>query len=168
MSHNLCDIFFQKLEHQVDRCLRLCSLIPADTVAWTPPLPRGIPLSQLLAHLGECLAGFAAVLRAAYPAELAHFIDLKRLLAREYPSVQDATGKIGEFRERIREGFGMLRDEDLSRMIPTVFVPAGEALLSLLLTNLEHLASHKYQLFVYLRILGVQVESRDLYYFSGQ
>jgi hypothetical protein len=120
-----------------------------------------------LAHLGECLAGFAAVLHAAHPAELAHFIDLKGLLAAEFSSVQEATGKIGEFRERIREGFGMLRDEDLSRRIPTVFVPAGEALMSLLLINLEHLASHKYQLFIYLRVLGVQVESRDLYHFSG-
>ncbi len=31
------------------------------------------------------------------------------------------------------------------RRIPTVFVPEGEPLLTLLLTNYEHLASHNYQ-----------------------
>jgi len=36
-----------------------------------------------------------------------------------------------------------------------------------MLRNLEHIASHKYQLFVYLRLAGVHVERRDLYHFSG-
>jgi hypothetical protein len=72
------------------------------------------------------------------------------------------------YRDRIREGFQLLGDLDLGRKIPTVFVPEGEPLLSLLLVNCEHLASHKYQLFIYLRLLGVTVASRDLYHFSGQ
>jgi hypothetical protein len=168
MSSGLCDIFLEKLEHQVDRCLRLCSLIPPEKVQWAPALPRGIPLSQLLAHLCECLAGFAAVLHAAHPAELARLIELKGLLVRECASVQDATGRIARFRASIREGFAVLQDEDLTTRIPTVFVKSGEAVMSLLLVNLEHLASHKYQLFLYLRVLGVPVESRDLYHFSGE
>jgi len=55
----------------------------------------------------------------------------------------------------------------LERRVPTVFVPEGEELLSLLLINYEHLASHKYQLFLYLRMMGLEVGSRDLYHFSG-
>lgn len=167
MSSTLCDLFLQKLEHQVDRSVRLCSLIPADKVDAIPDIPRGIPLSQLMTHLCECLAGFTAVLRAARPEELAHFIVLKELLDTPCASVEDAAARIERFMTHIREGFAALSDQDLGRTIPTVFVPGGEAILSLLLVNLEHLASHKYQLFVYLRLLGVIVESRDLYHFSG-
>jgi hypothetical protein len=51
----------------------------------------------------------------------------------------------------IEEGFALLTDADLARQIPTVFVPEGEALLTLLLGNLEHFINHKYQLFAYLK-----------------
>jgi hypothetical protein len=52
-------------------------------------------------------------------------------------------------------------------MIPSVFVPEGESLLTLLLGNLEHLINHKYQLFFYLKLLGLPVTSRDIYHWRG-
>ena len=42
-----------------------------------------------------------------------------------------------------------MHDAALARRIPTVFVPEGEALLTLRLGNLEHFINHKYQLFAY-------------------
>jgi len=51
-------------------------------------------------------------------------------------------------------------------MLPTVFA-AAESLTTLLLGNLEHLINHKYQLFVYLKILGVPVATADLYRWRG-
>lgn len=54
-------------------------------------------------------------------------------------------------------------DKLLARPIPTVFVPSGEAVLTVLLGNLEHLLNHKHQLFFYLKLLGVVVTTRDLY-----
>jgi hypothetical protein len=53
-------------------------------------------------------------------------------------------------------------------LIPSVFVPEGEALLTLLSGNLEHVINHKYQLFSYLRMLGVPLGTRDLYVFRGR
>ena len=49
----------------------------------------------------------------------------------------------------------------------TVFVPEGETLMTLLLGNLEHLLNHKYQVFLYLKLAGVAVGSRDVYRFRG-
>ncbi len=72
------------------------------------------------------------------------------------------------YQEAIREGFHCIADADLERSIPTVFVPAGEPLLTLLLGNLEHLVNHKHQLFMYLQLMGVKVGSADLYHFRGQ
>ena len=50
---------------------------------------------------------------------------------------------------------------------PTVFVRTGETVLTLLLGNLEHLINHKHQLFIYLKLMGAPVETRDLYCFRG-
>jgi len=61
----------------------------------------------------------------------------------------------------------LLSDDDLNRRIPTVFVPEGESLLTLLLGNLEHFINHKHQLFTYLKRMGVPVGSQDLYRFRG-
>ncbi len=52
--------------------------------------------------------------------------------------------------------------------MPTVFVPEGEAILTLLLGNLEHLINHKYQLFLYLKMLDVPVATRDFYRSRGR
>jgi hypothetical protein len=51
-------------------------------------------------------------------------------------------------------------------MLPTVFA-AAESLATLLLGNLEHLINHKYQLFVYLKILSVPVATADIYRWRG-
>ena len=51
--------------------------------------------------------------------------------------------------------------------VPTVFVLAGESILTLLLGNLEHLINHKHQLFTYLKLMGIGVDSGDLYQFRG-
>ena len=75
--------------------------------------------------------------------------------------------RIANYESRIDEGFSHLSDEDLARRIPTVFVRTGETVLTLLLGNLEHLINHKHQLFIYLKLMGVSVETRDLYCFRG-
>jgi hypothetical protein len=116
----------------------------------------------------DCLAGFFAVLYAANPERLSHFLGLKDLHINSASNVASANSLIEQYRDAIHEGFALLGDPDLERKIQTVFVPEGESLMSLLLINYEHLASHKYQLFLYLRMLGHDVGSRDLYHFSGK
>jgi len=76
----------------------------------------------------------------------------------------EACERMREYGSHIQGGFGVLRDAALSRMLPTVFVPAGESVLTLLLGNLEHLVNHKHQLFVYLKWMGVPVGTPDLYH----
>lgn len=64
----------------------------------------------------------------------------------------------------IEEGFAVITDDDLTRQIPTVFVPQGEALFTILTGNLEHYINHKYQLFFYLKMLNIPVATHDLYH----
>ena len=167
MERNLSTIVLTKIEHQIERIDHLVTLIPESRLDWTPSIPNAFSVSVLLGHLMESLSGFCAVLYAASPDRLHHFMELKNLPVNNRIGPGEARARIAVYRDHIREGFAVLQDSDLGRMLPTVFVPEGEAFLTLLLVNSEHLASHKYQLFVYLRLLGVQVASKDLYHFSG-
>jgi DinB superfamily len=167
-SKILPPLILAKLCEQVERTEHLLSHIPASQMDWRPDWPtaepsQGMPLSRLLGHLLSCLAGFCAALYAARSDHLAHFDRLRALPVNHRCSVDEARQRMHDYMGHIEEGFALLSDEDLARPIPTVFVPEGEALLTLLLGNLEHFINHKYQLFSYLKMLGISLSTRDLY-----
>ncbi|HWP44996.1 MAG TPA: DinB family protein, partial [Blastocatellia bacterium] len=130
--------------------------------------PRAMRLGDLLGHLLECAAGFCAALYAASPERLAHFARLRELEVNHFCQIEEARARLRDYRARIREGFEQVSDGDLSRPVPTLFVPEGEPLLAILLGNLEHLINHKHQLFFYLKLLGVEVATADLYRIRGR
>jgi hypothetical protein len=121
-----------------------------------------------LGHLLECLAGFCAALQALKPDELSHFSKLRDLEVNHCCDGQEAKARITQYLTLINEGFEALTDIDLSRKIPTVFVNQGESGLALLLANLEHLINHKHQLFFYLKLIGLEVSTPDLYHLRDQ
>jgi hypothetical protein len=86
----------------------------------------------------------------------------------QHCSPGEARSRIAIYRTHLDEGFALLEDADLRRQVPTVFVKPGEPVLTLLLGNLEHLINHKHQLFMYLKLMGVGVDSRDLYCFRQE
>ena len=142
--------------------------LPEEGLDFVPTIPGSWPTGVLLGHLLECLAGVCAVLLAADPERLRHFEQLRELPVNHQCGKDEARERIGLYRTHIKEGFGLLRDADLSRRLRTIFVSDGEAILALLLCNLEHLINHKHQLFTYLKMMGVGVGSGDLYRFRGE
>ena len=155
-------LFLLKLEEQIDRAEHLLALIPEDKLEWQP-LPNSLRICEVLGHLLECLAGFCATLYALNPDSLAHFARLRGLPVNHCCGVEEAGERIRDYATNIREGFALLSDDDLVRRVPTVFVPEGKAVMTVLLGNLEHFINHKYQLFFYLKLLGVMVGTNDLY-----
>jgi uncharacterized damage-inducible protein DinB len=168
MDHEqpLCASLLLKIQEQIDRTSHLARLLPEDRSNWKPATPNGWPVEMLLGHLLDCLAGFCAVLQAAEPARLAHFSELRRVPVNEASSPRDAVSRLALYRAHIDEGFALLDDQRLAATIATLFVPRGETILTLLLGNLEHLINHKHQLFTYLKQMGVDVSTRDLYRFG--
>jgi len=124
-------------------------------------------IGDLLGHLLECMAGFCAVLYSINRQQLAHFEELRGLAVNHFCGIDEARTRTSEYMSHIEEGFAFLDDADLGKLLPTAFVPEGERVLTLLLGNLEHLINHKYQLFIYLRLLGVPVGTRELYRIRG-
>jgi hypothetical protein len=161
-SNELAGVLLSKLEEQIELADHLITLIPPDKCEYKP-LPDSLRVCDLLGHLLECLAGFCASLYAVEPARLAHFVRLRELKVNHCCGIEEARDRIRDYADHIREGFGLLRDDDLGRRIQTVFAPEGETLMTVLLGNLEHFINHKYQLFFYLKLLGVPVTTRDLY-----
>jgi hypothetical protein len=101
------------------------------------------------------------------PDRLAHFQHLRDLPVNHRCGKAEARERIRSYRTRIDDGFALLSDADLGRHLPTIFVPDGEPALTLMLGNLEHLINHKHQLFTYLKLMGVNLSSEDLYRFRG-
>jgi hypothetical protein len=152
-----------KIREQIDRTVHLIGFVPADRLLWAPPIAGAWSFGELLGHLLDCLAGVCAVLQAAHPEELAHFAELRALPVNFPCRPDEARVRIALYRARIEQGFAVLRDSELGSKLPTVFVPDGETVLTLLLGNLEHLINHKHQLFAYLKMLPVEVGTADLY-----
>jgi hypothetical protein len=165
----ICDALLAKIHEQIDSTGRLIALLPADRLDWTPAAPGAwMPPGVLLGHLLDCMAGFCAVVAAVCemtPERLSGFTGLRELPVNHRCPPDEALRRIAVYRAHIDEGFALLTDADLSQPIPTAFAKQGEPVLTLLLGNLEHLINHKHQLFTYLKLLGVDVTSQDLYQF---
>jgi hypothetical protein len=161
-SNSLASRFLLKLEEQIERTQHLITLIPSDKLEWRPR-PDSLRVCDLLGHLLECLAGFCATLNALNSERLAHFGALREKTVNHCCGIEEASKRINDYELGINQGFALLTDADLAIRVPTVFVVEGEVVLTLLLGNLEHLINHKYQLFSYLKLLGVAVTTRDLY-----
>ncbi len=123
---------------------------------------------MLLGHLLDSAAGFCAVLYAFDPNGLSHFAKLRDLRVNHHCAKEEARQRLRAYRDHIEEGFARLEDGDLVRRMPTAFVREGEPVMTMLLGNLEHFINHKYQLFTYLKLIGVDAASRDLYVFRGR
>lgn len=161
----------EKVMETVERTEHLVSLVPADLSDWRPGQRPGTPTvidcGHLLGHLLDCLAGFCAAFYRAFPEELDDFQQLRSMTVNQACPPDEARAKIKIYAAQIRRGLRCCKDEDLAKRIPTVFVPEGETLLTIVLGNLEHLINHKYQLFFYLKLAGIPVGSRDIYRWRG-
>ncbi len=152
------------MREAIERTEHLISLVPENCLDWHPEgrAENFSDIGHLLGHLLLCLGGFCSVMLRAFPIQLEHLADLQSLEVNHSCPPEEAIARLRSYSAYMEEGFLCCRDVDLTRVIPTIFVPQGEALLSLLLNNLEHLINHKYQRFIYLKLLGIPVDSREI------
>lgn len=163
MEKQLPALILDKLREQVERTLHLLDLVPPDKIEWRPA-ENTLRIGELLGHMLECLAGFCAVLYALNRDELAHFVRLREQPVNHLCGIDEARRRIKEYQLHVEQGFGLLIDLDLGRNVPTVFTPDGEPVMTVMLGNLEHYINHKHQLFFYLKLLGAEVGTPDLYH----
>jgi len=164
----------EKVRETIEQLGHLIALVPPGRLEWRPATegaraaPREpVDVGHLLGHLLTCLAGFCAALHAAFPEQLRELAGLRELQVDHFCGEDETRERIALYARAIEAGFEWCKDEDLGRRVQTVFVSGGETLMTLLLGNLEHTLNHKYQLFFYLRSMGLEVGTADLYRLRG-
>jgi len=161
------------LDHVEGECeliLGLLDRIPGSQQDWRPDWPSvaGRPpfsCRKLAWHLADSFSGFCAAFLRLHPEKLSHFTELRQRLesTRARADVLEARGLLESCRDHLRQAFAITDDDDFVRTVPTFFEPEGKPFLSILLVNLTHVTHHKFQLFIYLKMLGVDVSTPDLF-----
>src|SRR5438552_15153246 len=103
-DHLLCTSLLGKIHEQFERTSHLITLLPADRLDSTPPIPDTWPVGLLLGHLLDCAAGFCAVLAAFEPQRLAHFAKLRELPVNHRCSPSESVIRIAIYRAYDDEG----------------------------------------------------------------
>jgi len=163
----------EKLDEDLALIGELLALVPENSEDWRPDWPTAngkepFTLAQLAAHLVDAAAALGACLQRLRPDQLQHFDRFREDIAlAKNMTCSEAVLYVLECRQLLKKGFALVRDEQLQEAIPTYFRPEGEIWLSVLLSNWKHTNHHAYQLFLYLKLLGVSVSTKELYRFSS-
>src|SRR5258708_10019837 len=135
---------------------QLISLVPKDAIGWRPPI-AGIEdsfmtMGELLYHLVDCVAGCCATVCAATPA-LSNQLGADLIRSTDGGIVSGLRSQIRSYLQCVDQGLKALSDDKLNCRIKTYFHPEGETIAAVLFANLEHLLNHRYQLYIYLKML---------------
>jgi len=141
---------------------KLIGMVPADKLNWRPG-PTFMSVGQVVRHLSDGVgAGLEWVLGGQWPSmeEMAEGMKLENL-----PSCgpQEALDKLEKDKEILRHVLDGMSEEDFANKV--VSVPWGwKGKMELMALHfLEHFTNHKMQLFTYLKLLGLPVNTETLY-----
>ena len=159
----MMDVLAGRLDEDLSLVEELLAMVPEGADDWRPDWPGERPFSvaELAAHLVESAGGLCACFARLHPSQ-----GLRKVEEYGRTPAESLAG-LSAYRRQLQSAGAETRDTDLGRVIPTYFVPAGEPFLAVLLTNWKHFNHHAYQLFIYLKLLGVGVSTRHLYRFRS-
>jgi hypothetical protein len=141
---------------------KLIGLAPEDSLSWRPAEANMMNLGQLLRHLADCPRHLATAARNAFPqpAEFARANEAGLLNA----AAPAEAGRLLEanYAEAVK-AIEALSGDDFQKL--QVAVPWGPPTLMhmALLAMAMHQSNHKMQLFLYVKILGFDVNTMTLY-----
>jgi hypothetical protein len=141
---------------------KLIGMVPADKLDWKPG-PTFMSLGQVVCHLSDGLGGGIEMLLSGKwppPEEMEAGMKLENM-----PScgVQEALGKLEKDKKVLRTALDGISEADFTNRV--VSVPWGwKAKLEIMgISFLGHFNNHKMQLFTYLKLLGLPVNTETLY-----
>jgi len=141
---------------------KMISMVPPDKLTWRPG-PTFMSVGQVLCHLGTGMGEeFGMLLTGKWPsmAEMEQAMKLENM-----PScgIQEALDKLAKDKTTLRTVLDGIPEADFAARI--VSVPWGwEGKLEIMAINfLGHTLHHKMQLFTYLKLLGLPVNTETLY-----
>jgi len=141
----------------------LLRMVPADKLNWKPG-PTFMSLGQLICHLsGGVGSDLGVLVSGTWPG--AEEME-KAMRPENIPAcgVEEALGKLERDKTTLRVVLSHITEDDFANRV--VSVPWGwrSKMERMALDFREHFVNHKMQLFTYLKLLGVPVNTATLYF----
>ena len=156
------DEFYDFALQAYQPALTMMRMAPADKLDWRPG-PKFMSLGQLICHMAGGLgADLGATLAGNWPApeKMAEEMMLENM-----PSctVAEALTKLEKDKATLREVLASVSAEDFAQKVVSVPWGAKGKIEQMALYFREHFTNHKQQLFTYLKLLGLPVDTATLY-----
>ena len=140
----------------------LIGMVPADKLKWQPG-PTFMSVGQVIYHLGDGLgAGLEWVLGGKWPSmeEMEEGMKLENLPS---CSPQEALDKLEKDKKILRQVLDGVSEEDFTNKVVSAPWGMSAKLERMAIGFLGHFTNHKMQLFTYLKLLGLPVDTQTLY-----
>ncbi len=140
----------------------LMGMVPQDKLDWRPG-PTLMSLGQLACHLADGLGiGLETTLSNKWPAgaEMEAAMKLENLPS---CSVKESLDKLEKDKTILRKTLDSLSEAEFTNKVVTVPWGMSAKLERMAIAFLEHFINHKMQLFTYLKLLGLPVNTGTLY-----
>jgi uncharacterized damage-inducible protein DinB len=141
---------------------KLIGMVPADKLDWKPG-PTFMSVGQVLCHLSDGFGGgFDMLLSGKWPSmeEMGEGMKLENLPS---CSPQEALDKLEKDKKILRQVLDGVSEGDFTNKVVSVPWGMKAKLERMAISFLEHFTNHKMQLFTYLKLLGLPVNTETLY-----
>ena len=154
--------FYEVVMQAVRPAEKLIGMVPADKLNWKPG-PTFMNLGQVICHLSDGLGvGLETVLSGKWPPmeEMEVAMKLENL-----PScgIQEALDKLEKDSRILRTTLDGISEADFTNRVVSVPWGMTAKLEIMMVAFLGHFYNHKMQLFTYLKLLGLPVNTESLY-----
>ena len=140
----------------------LISMVPADKLNWKPG-PTFMSIGQVICHLSDGFGGgFEMLFSGKWPSmeEMGESMKLENLPS---CSPQEALDKLEKDKKVLRQILDGVSEEDFTNKVVSVPWGMTAKVERIAISFLNHLSNHKMQLFTYLKLLGLPVNTETLY-----
>ena len=140
----------------------LIGMVPADKLDWRPG-PTFMSVGQVLCHLSDGFGGgFDMLLSGKWPSmeEMGEGMKLENLPS---CSPREALEKLEKDKKILRQVLDGVSEEDFTNKVVSVPWGVTAKMEGMAIYFLVHFTNHKMQLFTYLKLLGLPVNTETLY-----
>jgi len=140
----------------------LIGMVPADKLDWRPG-PTFMSVGQVLCQLSDGFGGgFDMLLSGKWPSmeEMGEGMKLENLPS---CSPREALEKLEKDKKILRQVLDGVSEEDFTNKVVSVPWGMTAKVERMAISFLEHFTNHKMQLFTYLKLLGLPVNTETLY-----
>ena len=141
---------------------KLIGMVPADKIHWAPG-PKFMSTGQVLCHLGDGIGGgLQMMLTGNWPSakEMEEGMKLENLPS---CSPKEALDKLEKDKKILRQALDSVSEVDFTNRVVSVPWGWNAKMERMAIGFLGHFTNHKMQLFTYLKLLGLPVNTEILY-----